>query len=329
MPWNYPYYQVARFAGPNILLGNTVLLKHAQICAGSAELMEEIFHAAGLPEGVYANLRVSNEQAATIISDPRVRGVSLTGSERAGTAVAEQAGKHLKKAVLELGGSDAMVVLDDADIPSVAKTAAGARMSNCGQACNSPKRMFVPWASFDEFVRELTAGVEKQVVGDPREEGTHIGPLSSAQAREGLLEQIRDAVDKGATVHTGGEALDGMGAFVQPTVLTGITPEMRAWSEELFGPVAMVYPYDELDDALAQANDSAYGLSGSVWTSDPERGAEVADRLEVGMAYVNEHGTTMPALPFGGVKNSGFGRELASFGVEEFANHKLVRVAAR
>ncbi|PKZ41257.1 succinate-semialdehyde dehydrogenase [Kytococcus schroeteri] len=329
MPWNYPYYQVARFAAPNILLGNTILLKHAQICAGSAQLMEDLFTEAGAPEGVYANLRMSNEQAAEVIADPRVRGVSLTGSERAGAAVAEQAGKHLKKAVLELGGSDPMIVLDDADVESVARTMAKARMSNCGQACNSPKRMFVPRASFDRCVETLVAGVEKQVVGDPRTEGTHIGPMSSAQAKEDLLEQVRDAVEKGATVHTGGAGIEGPGAFVQPTVLSGITPQMRAWSEELFGPVAMVFPYDDLDEAVAQANDSSYGLSGSVWTGDPERGAEVADRLEVGMAYVNEHGTTMPALPFGGVKNSGFGRELASFGVEEFANHKLVRVAAR
>ena len=329
MPWNYPYYQVARFAAPNILLGNTILLKHAQICAGSARLMEQVFTDAGLPAGVYTDLRISNEQAAEVIADPRVRGVSLTGSERAGSAVAEQAGKHLKKVVLELGGSDPMIVLEDAEMERVAKIAAKARMSNAGQACNSPKRILVPNAHLDDFVATLTAGVEKQTVGDPLEEGTDIGPLSSEQARTGLLEQINDAVEKGATVHTGGQAIEGDGAFVQPTVLTGITPEMRAWSEELFGPVAMVYGYDSVDEAVEFANSSSYGLSGSVWATDEEQAAEVADRLEVGMAYVNEHGTTMPALPFGGVKNSGFGRELASFGVEEFANHKLVRVASR
>ncbi|SNC71836.1 succinate-semialdehyde dehydrogenase / glutarate-semialdehyde dehydrogenase [Kytococcus aerolatus] len=326
MPWNYPYYQVARFAAPNILLGNTIVLKHAQICAASAELMEELFTAAGAPPGVYRNVRVDNDRAAEIIADDRIRGVSLTGSERAGAAVAEQAGKHLKKVVLELGGSDAMIVLDDADMVEVAETVGRARMSNCGQACNSPKRILVPDDRVEEFTRALTAAVEAQTVGDPLADGTDIGPLSSFEARDGLLEQVQDAIDHGATVHTGGRAGEGEGAFVEPTVLTGVTPEMRAWSEELFGPVAMVFGYGSVDEAVELANSSAYGLSGSVWTSDPERGQEVAGRLDVGMAYVNEHGTTMPALPFGGVKRSGFGRELAEFGVSEFANHQLVRV---
>lgn len=329
MPWNYPYYQVARFAAPNLMLGNTILLKHAGICAGSASLMEEVLLQAGLPEGAYINLFASSKLIPDVIADPRVQGVSLTGSEAAGAAVAEAAGKNLTKSVLELGGSDAMLVLDAADVPAMAKTAARARLSNAGQACNSPKRMFVADEIHDEFVAALTAEVEKTPVGDPLEDGTRMGPLSSVQARDDLHEQVQDAVAKGATVHTGGAPQDGPGAFYAPTVLTGITPDMRAWAEELFGPVAMVYRMTDVDAALEQANDSAFGLSGSVWSDDPEKAAEVAARLDVGMAYVNEHGTTLPGLPFGGVKRSGYGRELAEDGMNEFVNRKLVRVASR
>ncbi|HCE60593.1 NAD-dependent succinate-semialdehyde dehydrogenase [Janibacter terrae] len=329
MPWNYPYYQVARFAAPNLVLGNTILLKHAGICAASATLMEEVLRQAGLPEGGYVNLFASSRLIPDVIADPRVQGVSLTGSEAAGASVAEAAGKHLTKSVLELGGSDAMIVLDAADVDAMAKTAARARLSNAGQACNSPKRMFVADEIHDEFVEALTRHVEQTPVGDPLDPATRMGPMSSSQARDDLDEQVQDAVSKGATLHTGGRPLDREGAFYAPTVLTGITPDMRAWDEELFGPVAMVYRMTDVDAALEQANASAFGLSGSVWSDDPDRAAEVAARLDVGMAYVNEHGTTMPGLPFGGVKRSGYGRELASDGMNEFVNRKLVRVAAR
>lgn len=327
MPWNFPYYQVARFAAPNLLAGNTILLKHASICARSSQLMEEIFTECGLPAGVYRNLFVDSDQIQEIIADPRVQGVSLTGSERAGQAVAEAAGKHLKKSVLELGGSDAMIVLGG-DIPAIAQAAARARLSNAGQACNSPKRMIVLQPHFDQFVSELTAAVSDYVVGDPQHPDTQVGPLSSAEALDTLLEQVQDAVDKGATVHTGGGRGSEQGAFMEPTVLTGITPKMRAYQEELFGPVAMVFPAADIDEAVTFANSSDFGLSGSVWTDDLALAEATARRLEVGMAYVNEHGTSKAGLPFGGVKRSGFGRELSRYGIDEFVNRKLVRVAA-
>lgn len=329
MPWNFPYYQVARFAAPNLMLGNTILLKHAGICAASASLIEEIFLQAGLPEGAYINLFAPSKIIPDVIADPRVQGVSLTGSEAAGASVAEAAGKNLTKSVLELGGSDAMLVLDTADVGAMAETAATARLSNCGQACNSPKRMFVADEIYDDFVAALTRAVEGMEVGDPTKESTRVGPMSSVQARDDIHEQVQDAIDKGATLHTGGAPLDGAGAFYAPTVLTDITPQMRAWDEELFGPVVMVYRMTDVDAALRQANESSFGLSGSVWSDDPEKAAEVAARLDVGMAYVNEHGTTKPGLPFGGVKRSGYGRELAQDGMNEFVNRKLLRVAAK
>ena len=328
MPWNYPYYQVARFVAPNLMIGNTILLKHAGICAASASLMEELLLQAGLPEGAYINLFASSKIIPDVIADPRVQGVSLTGSEAAGASVAEAAGKHLTKSVLELGGSDAMLVLDAADVDAMAETAARARLSNAGQACNSPKRIFVADEIHDDFVAALTRHVEQTPVGDPLDEATRMGPMSSVEARDDLDEQVQDAIAKGASVHTGGHPLDRAGAFYAPTVLTDLTPDMRAWDEELFGPVAMVYRMTDVDAALEQANASPFGLSGSVWSDDPDKAAAVAERLDVGMAYVNEHGTTMPGLPFGGVKRSGYGRELASEGMNEFVNRKLVRVAA-
>ena len=329
MPWNYPYYQVARFAAPNLLLGNAVLLKHAPICAASALLMEEILHEAGVDKGAYQNIFASNDQVADMLADSRVQGVSLTGSERAGAAVAEAAGRNLKKAVLELGGSDPMIVLDSADVSRTAKIAARARLSNCGQACNSPKRMFVMADLYDGFVEGLTAQFAGAKVGDPFEDGTQVGPMSSASALDTLEEQVKDAIDKGATVQTGGTRLDRDGSFMAPTVLTGVTKEMRAFTEELFGPVAVVYKVESADEAVEAANASAFGLSGSVWTTDAGKGRDVAERLDVGMAFVNEHGTTAPDLPFGGVKRSGYGRELAAYGMDEFVNKKLVRGSAK
>ncbi len=327
MPWNFPHYQVARFVAPNLMVGNTILLKHAPICAGSALLIEEVLHTAGVPADAYVNLFATNDQVADVIADPRVQGVSLTGSERAGAAVAEIAGRNLKKVVLELGGSDAFIVLGSDDLDSVVKAATRSRTANNGQACNAAKRMIVVDSVYDEFVDKLSASFEKLSPGDPLADGTRIGPMSSQEAADGLLEQVSDAVQAGATVRAGGTAVDRPGAFVQPTVLTDVTPEMRAWSEELFGPVAVVYKVADADAAVALANDSSYGLSGSVWSSDADLARETADRLEVGMAFVNEHGTSLPGLPFGGVKRSGFGRELGPWGMDEFVNKKLVRVS--
>ena len=327
MPWNYPYYQVARFVAPNLMVGNTIILKHAAICAASSEVMAEIVHTAGVREDAYINVFASNDQVADMIADHRVRGVSLTGSERAGASVAETAGRHLKKAVLELGGSDPLIVLDDGDIERTATIAAQARLSNTGQACNSPKRMIVENGKIDDFVSIITDAFESAKVGDPTDPGTQVGPLSSITARDTVVEQVRRAVEQGATLHTGGAAVEGDGAFMRPAVLTGVTKGMDAYSEEIFGPVAVIHGVDSSDEAVALANDVGFGLSGSVWGSDIERAQEIADRLEVGMAYINEHGTTLPGLPFGGVKRSGFGRELGRWGMGEFVNTRLRRTS--
>ncbi|GED98230.1 NAD-dependent succinate-semialdehyde dehydrogenase [Gordonia crocea] len=327
MPWNFPYYQVARFAAPNLLLGNTIILKHAPICAASSAVMAEIAHAAGVPADAYLNVYASNEQAADMIGDRRVQGVSLTGSGRAGAAVAQTAARHLKKSVLELGGSDAFILLDSPDVGAAAAGAAAGRMMNCGQACNSPKRFIVHEEVYDDFVANLTAAVSAMAVGDPADPATRVGPLSSIAARDHVVEQVADAVAAGAVLHTGGQALDGPGAFMAPAVLTGVTPEMAAYREEIFGPVAVVYSFADVDEAVQLANDVDYGLSGSVWSSDVVKAGEVADRLDVGMAMINEHGTSLPGLPFGGVKASGYGRELGPWGLGEFANVRLRRVA--
>ena len=329
MPWNFPYYQVARFAGPNLMVGNTILLKHAPNCPQSALLMEEIFRQAGLPEDAYINIFATNEQIADMIADARVQGVSLTGSERAGTSVAETAGRNLKKVVLELGGSDVFILLDSADMDATVESATRARLSNAGQACNAAKRILVAEDVYDEFVAKLVTSFEAVQTGDPLDANTTLGPLSSQTAADTLIEQIDDAVSKGATLLTGGKKIDGPGAYVQPTLLTDVTPYMRAYTEELFGPAGVIYKVQNADEAIELANSSPYGLSGSVWSADLDKARDVAERLEVGMAFVNEHGTTLPGLPFGGVTRSGVGRELGPWGMDEFVNKKLVRVSAK
>ena len=318
MPWNFPFYQIARFAAPNLMLGNTIILKHAESVPKSALAVEQIMKDAGLPEGAYVNVFATHEQIATIIADPRVAGVSLTGSERAGAIVAALAGKNLKKCVLELGGSDPMVVLDTDDLDEVADQAWGFRMYNTGQACNSNKRMIVMEDLFDDFVGKLT---EKALALES------FSPLSSRAAAESLAEQVQDAVDKGATLHAGGVLGEGPAAFYSPAVLTGITKDMRAYSEELFGPVAVVYKVDSEEEALALANDTAYGLGGSVFSADPKRAESLAQRLEVGMANVNTTAGEGAEIPFGGVKRSGFGRELGPLGMDEFVNKRMFYIA--
>jgi len=327
MPWNYPYYQVARFAAPNLMIGNTIVLKHAPQCPESALAMEQIFRDAGLPADAYINVFATNEQVATMIADPRIAGVSVTGSERAGSAVAAAAGQNLKKIVLELGGSDPFIVLDSADLPGVAQAAAAARMENGGQACNASKRMIVADGVYDEFIREFTKAMAAQVTGDPTDPGVNYGPLSSERAAQILMEQIDDAVSKGAVVHTGGHRVDRPGAFVEPTVLSGVTPQMRAFSEELFGPAAVVYRVPDADSAVELANSSAYGLGGAVFSSDKGLALDVADRLDVGMVWINQAEGGGPELPFGGTKRSGVGRELGPLGIDEFVNKKLIHTA--
>ena len=324
MPWNYPYYQVARFAGPNLMIGNTVILKHAPQCPESALAMEQIFHDAGLPADAYINVFASNEQAATIIADPRIAGVSVTGSERAGTAVAAVAGQHLKKVVLELGGSDPFIVLSTDDLQQVVEEAVAARMENAGQACNAAKRMIVMDDVYDDFVDSFTKAMAEQKTGDPTDPDTNYGPLSSEQARGNLMSQIEDAISKGAVVRTGGHRLDRPGAFIEPTVLTDVTPEMRAYSEELFGPAAVVYRVSSADEAIELANSSAYGLGGAIYSTDVPAALELADRLDTGMVWINEPEGGGADLPFGGTKRSGVGRELGPLGIDEFVNKKLI-----
>ncbi|WP_406832983.1 NAD-dependent succinate-semialdehyde dehydrogenase [Pedococcus sp. KACC 23699] len=328
MPWNYPFYQIARFAAPNLMLGNTIILKHAESVPGSALAVEQIMKDAGLPEGAYVNVFATHEQIETIIADPRIAGVSLTGSERAGAVVASIAGKNLKKCVLELGGSDPYVILDTDDAKAAADTAWETRISNTGQACNSNKRMIVMDDVFDDFVARLVEQAKDLRPGDPaaEEEGT-FAPLSSRKAAETLAEQVKDAVDKGATLHAGGVLGDGPAAYYSPAVLTGITKEMRAYREELFGPVAVVYKVTGDEEALELANDTQYGLGGAVFSKDPERARKIAERLEVGMSNVNTPAGEGAEVPFGGVKRSGFGRELGPLGMDEFVNKRMFYVA--
>ncbi|HEU4807022.1 MAG TPA: NAD-dependent succinate-semialdehyde dehydrogenase [Homoserinimonas sp.] len=328
MPWNYPYYQVARFAAPNLLLGNTILLKHASNCPQAALVQEEIFREAGLPDGVYTNLFVDSGDVESIIADPRVHGVSLTGSERAGMAVAEAAGRALKKYVLELGGSDPFIVLDVDDLESTIDAAVSGRMSNAGQACTAAKRFIVVDKHYDAFVEGFTRRVARMTPGDPQDRETRFGPLSSLAGVTELLELVQDATDKGAVLHTGGHRIGDYGSFMAATVLTGVTPDMRAFEEELFGPVAVIYRVADAREAIDLANASSFGLGSAVFASDLGAARAVADALDVGMVFINENTDSHVDLPFGGTKRSGVGRELGRFGLDEFVNKKLIRTPA-
>ncbi len=323
MPWNYPYYQVARFAGPNLVIGNTILLKHAPQCPESAEAIERIYRDAGFPDGAYVNIYATNEQVAEAIADPRVRGVSLTGSERAGAAVAQVAGRNLKKVVLELGGSDPFILLATDDMDATVQAAVGARLENTGQACNAAKRFIVADELYDAFLERFTAALTAVRPEDPSSPETTIGPLCSATATERLADQVRRAVDQGATLVAGG---DHDGNFFSPTVLTDVTPDNDAYREEFFGPVAQVYRASSEEEAIRLANDTPFGLGSYVMTNDPEQALRVADRLEAGMVFINAVGLEGAELPFGGVKRSGFGRELGRFGADEFVNKKMIRI---
>ena len=323
MPWNFPYYQVARFAGPNLMVGNTIILKHAPQCPESAAAIEQIFVDAGFPEGAYVNVYASNDQAATIIADPRVAGVSLTGSERAGTAVAEVAGRHLKKVALELGGSDPFVLLSTDDLDGAVSAAVKARMDNSGQSCNAAKRFVVHADLYDDFLAAITAKMTAVVTGDPTKADTELGPLSSLRAAETLDAQVQRAIAHGATLVAGGTRTD---AFFEPTVLTDVTPDNPAYGEEFFGPVAVVYSVPDEDAAVTLANDTGFGLGSYVFTTDPEQGERVANRIEAGMVYVNLVLADSPELPFGGIKRSGTSREMGLLAADEFVNKKLVRI---
>jgi succinate-semialdehyde dehydrogenase/glutarate-semialdehyde dehydrogenase len=324
MPWNYPHYQVARFAAPNLMAGNTIVLKHAPQCPETGAAIEQLFTDAGFPAGAYQNIYASNDQVAEMIADPRVVGVSVTGSERAGAAVAEVAGRNLKKVILELGGSDPFIVLDTKDLDRTVKTAVAGRMGNAGQSCNAAKRIMVIDGLYDEFVARFTSAMSALTPGDPTDPGSDFGPLSSEAAAQGLLAQIEDAVAKGATLRTGGHRVERPGAFVEPTVLTDVTPGMRAFTEELFGPAAVVYRVRDEQEAVELANDSSFGLGGVVYTEDPAQADRVADLLDTGMVWINTVQRSAPDLPFGGTKRSGIGRELGPNGIDEFVNKKLI-----
>jgi succinate-semialdehyde dehydrogenase/glutarate-semialdehyde dehydrogenase len=324
MPWNFPYYQVARFAGPNLMIGNTIILKHASQCPESAAAIEQIFREAGFPEGAYTNIYADSKQVAKIIADPRVAGVSLTGSEAAGAAVAEVAGRHLKKVVLELGGSDPFILLSTDDMDATVESAVAGRLDNSGQSCNAAKRFIVLDELFDEFRDKFTAAILNSTPSDPTVEGADYGPLSSLEAAEHLEEQVKRAVEQGAKAETKGER---NGAFFPATVLTDVTPDNDAFHEEFFGPVATLYRVSNEDEAVELANDSPFGLGSYLFTTDEEQALRVADRIEAGMVYINVVGADSAELPFGGVKRSGMGRELGRYGAAEFVNKKLIRIA--
>ncbi|SIO10444.1 NAD-dependent succinate-semialdehyde dehydrogenase [Agromyces cerinus] len=323
MPWNFPYYQVARFAGPNLIIGNTILLKHAEQCPESAAAIEQIFLDAGFPVGAYVNIYASHEQIETVIADPRVQGISLTGSERAGAIVAEIAGRHLKKVVLELGGSDPFILLSTDDLDATVGAAVFARVDNNGQACNAAKRFIVVEDLYEPFLEKFTAAMSEVEQGDPAQAGTALGPLSSAKAAESLAEQVERAVAQGATLHHGG-ARDGN--YYSATILTDVQPGSDAFHEEFFGPVAQVFKVADEAAAVELANNTPFGLGSYVFTTDSEQALRVADKIEAGMVFVNLVGADGAELPFGGVKRSGSGRELGRFGADEFVNKKMIRI---
>jgi succinate-semialdehyde dehydrogenase/glutarate-semialdehyde dehydrogenase len=325
MPWNFPYYQVARFAAPNVVVGNTIVLKHAPQCPESAEAIEQIFSDAGFPAGVYENIRATNEQVERVIADPRIHGVSVTGSERAGAAVAEIAGRNLKKVVLELGGSDPFILLSTDNLEQAIDAAVNARLDNAGQCCNAAKRFIVIDELYQPFVQGLVAKFGAVQPADPNLPDTLLGPLSSAAAVERLQAQVDRAVDQGATVIVGGRH---EGNSFQPTVLTDIGPDNDARTEEFFGPVAQVYRVRSEAEAIELANSTPYGLGSYVMTTDADQAARVADQIEAGMVFVNIVGADGAEIPFGGIKRSGFGRELGRYGADEFVNKKLIRIGA-
>ena len=327
-PWNFPYYQLARFAGPNLMAGNVVMVKHAGCVPQCAIAFEKLWLEAGAPAGAYTNLLISHDQVNRVIDDPRIKGVALTGSVDAGKLVAARAGQNLKKSTMELGGSDAFIVLEDADLDKTVQWAVWAKMNNTGQCCVAAKRFIVVEELADRFLEKFQKALAALKPGDPMDEATTLGPLSTEAALLQLLGQVTGAVTRGAIVVMGGKRIDRPGSFMQPTILTDIKPDNPAFREEFFGPVALLFRVKNEDEAVALANDSDFGLGGSVFTKDIARGKRVASRIDTGMVFINHPTWTTPDLPFGGIKNSGYGRELSRMGIQEFVNKKLVRVAS-
>ncbi len=327
MPWNFPFWQVFRFAAPALMAGNTGLLKHASNVPGCALAIEEVFREAGFPEHAFRTLMISSRLVEDVIVNPKVKAVTLTGSEPAGSAVASVAGRELKKTVLELGGSDPYIVLDDADIPSCVATASKARMINNGQSCIAAKRFIVDESKLSEFEDGMTRMMESLTVGDPLKQDTQIGPMARADLRDELHEQVRQSLEKGGKLLTGGKLMEGPGAFYPPTVITNVKKGMKVYDEETFGPVAAIIPVKNEEEAIEVANDSEFGLGGSVWSRDIGRAENVARRVVTGAMFVNGMTKSDPRLPFGGVKKSGYGRELSIFGIREFVNVKTIWIA--
>ena len=327
MPWNFPLWQAMRFAAPALAAGNVGLLKHASNVPQTALFMEELFREAGFPDDVFQTLLVGSSKVDAIIKDDRVAAATLTGSEGAGVAVGRTAGESLKKVVLELGGSDAFVVMPSADLAQAAKVATTSRCQNNGQSCISAKRFIVHTDVYDEFMAHFTKEMSGLVVGDPMEDGTDVGPLATESGREDVEELVKDAVDKGATVVLGGERPKREGWWYPPTILTDITPEMKVYDEEVFGPVASVYRVADIDEAIALANATRFGLGSNAWTTDAEEQERFIRDLEAGQTFINGMVASFPALPFGGIKASGHGRELADHGIREFCNIKTVWIA--
>jgi succinate-semialdehyde dehydrogenase / glutarate-semialdehyde dehydrogenase len=326
MPWNFPFWQVVRFAAPAIAAGNVGLLKHASNVPQCALALEDLFRRAGAPEGVFQTLLVGSAAVEGILADPRVAAATLTGSTPAGASVASTAGRHIKKTVLELGGSDPFVVLPSADVAKAADTAVKARTINSGQSCIAAKRFIVHADVYDEFTGRFVDGMKRLVVGDPMDEKTQVGPLATAGIAEEVDAQVRRSVEAGAKVLCGGKRVNGQGNFYEPTVLADVPRESPAWKDEIFGPVATLARASSADEALALANDTQFGLGASVWTRDQSEGVRFAHGLESGTVFVNAMVASDPRFPFGGVKASGYGRELAAHGLREFVNVKSVRV---
>jgi len=326
-PWNFPYYQLARVAGPHLMAGNVIMVKHASCVPQCAIAFEALWREAGAPAGLYTNLLISHEQSDRIIDDPRIKGVALTGSVAAGRSLAARAGKNIKVSSMELGGSDAFIVLEDADLAHTIKWAVWGRMYNTGQTCCAAKRFIVVEKLADRFLEEFRAALAALEPGDPMDEKTTLGPLSTESALVDLLRQVDGAVAKGAKVLLGGKRIDRAGSYMQPTILTDIAPDNPAFREEFFGPVALFFRVKDEEAAIALANDSDFGLGGSVFTKDVARGKRVATRVETGMMFINNISWSDAELPFGGIKDSGYGRELGNMGIQEFVNKKLVRTA--
>lgn len=327
-PWNFPYYQLARFAAPNLMAGNVIMVKHAACVPQCAIAFEKLWREAGAPAGAYTNLLISHDQVNRVIDDPRIKGVALTGSVEAGKIVAARAGQSLKKSTMELGGSDAFIVLEDADLDKTVKWAVWGKMNNTGQCCVAAKRFIVVEALADKFLDKFQAALTALKPGDPMDKGTTLGPLSTEAALVKLVGQVKQAVDNGATLVMGGKRIDRPGAFMEPTILADIKPGNPAFREEFFGPVALFFRVTNEEEAVALANNSEFGLGGAVFTKDVARGKRLASRIDTGMMFVNHPTWTAPDLPFGGIMNSGYGRELSSLGIQEFVNKKLVRVSS-